>query len=193
MIPLNVIILSDAHFNKNQHPSHFLQVVGREWALFRCSSAKSKMDTGWKTRGRGSLDFCLGGRCFPEKLTTGSPILTFIAFLLTSFLKISLGVCCFIPKPLTQTPVCIYVQSILGREMREKLWQYPQMLMYPIWSKKKLNNCKETYWFLSGKLQGCHQIHKYSLLKLKLRKTFFKLFHRFPIKYSPYLLVKAIS
>ncbi len=54
-----------------------------------------------------------GGQGFQEKLPGGPPILRFIAFLLTSFSKICLGGCCFIPPlpPLTPPPVYIYAST----------------------------------------------------------------------------------
>jgi hypothetical protein len=52
-----------------------------------------------KIQGRGQLRFCLGGQGLPDKIAKGSPILGLIAFLLTSFLRICLGVVCYAPSP----------------------------------------------------------------------------------------------
>ncbi len=70
---------------------------------------------GLKIQGRGYgmflPKFLGGGQGFWEKLPGGGPlILRFIAFLLTSFLKICLGVCCFIPPP----PLCASMFSDLN-------------------------------------------------------------------------------
>ncbi len=67
---------------------------------------------GLKIQGRGRgygmflPKFLRGVKGFRKNCQGGPPILRFIAFLLTSFSKICLGGCCFIP-PLTP-PVCIY-------------------------------------------------------------------------------------
>ena len=62
--------------------------------------------------------FLGGGSRVSGKIARGGPpILRIIAFLLTSFSKICLGGCCFIPPlpPLTP-PVCIYGPSVLIAE-----------------------------------------------------------------------------